>query len=87
MIKSMPNDNNLLLFMDHNPKIAENKLTTSSKLPLNNLNNRQKKLELATFALGNEIDLPPISSVLVRFPETNRERFDIKNSRKRKNIL
>ena len=51
--------------MDHTLKVADNKLTTGSKL---NLNNRQKRLQYAHFALGNQIDLPPISSVLVKFP-------------------
>jgi hypothetical protein len=65
-------------------KKIDEKLITISKLQCNF---RQKKLDYANFLSGNQLDLPLIANVMVSFPTVRKERVEIKNSQKRRNII
>jgi hypothetical protein len=57
--------------MDDIAQRIDDKFITISRLQTNL---RQKKLEYACFALGNSVDLPPITSVLLSFPAIKKQK-------------
>lgn len=62
----------------------DDKLNTIHKLQANF---RQKRFDYASLLSGNQLDLPPIASVFLSFPSAIKEKADIKNTPKRRNII
>ena len=62
----------------------DDKLNTIHKLQANF---RQKRFDYASLLSDNQLDLPPIASVFLSFPSAIKEKADIKNTPKRRNII
>lgn len=75
----------MVIIMEQFTRKLDDKLLTISKMQANL---RNKRIDYTTFLSGNQLDLPPINSVLVSFPtDAPQQRVGIKNTPKPKRII